>query len=84
MKVEIAYQLYVLQTLFLGLLEQRMNTKMDSQDQESQEKIKVSYLESEKFVSSPLAFHSIFIIISSLRNCEELHSKWKQMVIMMD
>lgn len=36
-----AHQLYVLQTLQLGLLEQRMNSKMDPQDQDSLEKIKV-------------------------------------------
>jgi hypothetical protein len=40
-KVEMAYQLYVLQTLVLGLLEQRMNTKMDPEDQDSRDKIKV-------------------------------------------
>lgn len=35
-----AHQLYVLQTLQLSLLEQRMNTKMDLQDQDAHEKIK--------------------------------------------
>ncbi|KAJ8874920.1 hypothetical protein PR048_022810 [Dryococelus australis] len=37
---EMAHQLYVLQTLMLGLLEQRMNMKMDPQDQDAHEKIK--------------------------------------------
>ncbi|XP_054262080.1 engulfment and cell motility protein 1 [Macrosteles quadrilineatus] len=37
---EMAHQLYVLQTLSLGLLEQRMNTKMDPQDQDAHDKIK--------------------------------------------
>ncbi|XP_026688508.1 engulfment and cell motility protein 1-like, partial [Diaphorina citri] len=37
---EMAHQLYVLQTLTLGLLEQRMNTKMDPQDQDAHDKIK--------------------------------------------
>ena len=37
---EMAHQLYVLQTLQLALLEQRMNTKMDLQDQDAHEKIK--------------------------------------------
>lgn len=37
---EMAHQLYVLQTLQLSLLEQRMNTKMDLQDQDAHEKIK--------------------------------------------
>ncbi|PSN54595.1 Engulfment and cell motility protein 1 [Blattella germanica] len=37
---EMAYQLYVLQTLTLGLLEQRMNLKMDPQDQDAHDKIK--------------------------------------------
>ncbi|VEN41849.1 unnamed protein product [Callosobruchus maculatus] len=37
---EMAHQLYVLQTLMLGLLEQRMMTKMDPQDQDGHEKIK--------------------------------------------
>ncbi|XP_039283993.1 engulfment and cell motility protein 1 [Nilaparvata lugens] len=37
---EMAHQLYVLQTLIFGLLEQRMNTKMDSQDQDAHDKIK--------------------------------------------
>ncbi|KAG8321793.1 Engulfment and cell motility protein 3 [Homalodisca vitripennis] len=35
-----AHQLYVLQTLSLGLLEQRMNIKMDPQDQDAHDKIK--------------------------------------------
>lgn len=35
-----AHQLYVLQTLTLGLLEQRMNSKMDPQDQDAHDKIK--------------------------------------------
>ena len=35
-----AHQLYVLQTLMLGLLEQRMNLKMDPQDQDAHDKIK--------------------------------------------
>ncbi len=42
MGAEMAHQLYVLQTLCFGLLEQRMNSKMDPQDQESLDKIKVS------------------------------------------
>lgn len=46
MGAEMAHQLYVLQTLYLGLLEQRMNLKMDPQDQDSLEKIKVSLLDS--------------------------------------
>ncbi|KAF2898873.1 hypothetical protein ILUMI_07301 [Ignelater luminosus] len=37
---EMAHQLYVLQTLTLGLLEQRMMTKMDPQDQDGHDKIK--------------------------------------------
>lgn len=37
---EMAHQLYVLQSLSLGLLEQRMNTKMDPQDQDAHDKIK--------------------------------------------
>ncbi|KAG6449390.1 hypothetical protein O3G_MSEX006026 [Manduca sexta] len=37
---ELAHQLYVLQTLMLGLLEPRMRQRADSQEQESQEKIK--------------------------------------------
>ncbi|CAH1105711.1 unnamed protein product [Psylliodes chrysocephalus] len=37
---EMAHQLYVLQTLMLGLLEQRMTTKMDPQDQDGHDKIK--------------------------------------------
>ncbi|OXU25322.1 hypothetical protein TSAR_016297 [Trichomalopsis sarcophagae] len=37
---EIAHQLYVFQTLMLNLLEQRMNTKMDNQDQDAHDKIK--------------------------------------------
>ncbi|KDR14604.1 engulfment and cell motility protein 1 [Zootermopsis nevadensis] len=37
---EMAHQLYVLQTLTLGLLEQRMSSKMDPQDQDAHEKIK--------------------------------------------
>ncbi|GBP41410.1 Engulfment and cell motility protein 1 [Eumeta japonica] len=37
---EMAHQLYVLQTLTLGLLEPRMRYRVDSQDQEAQEKIK--------------------------------------------
>lgn len=37
---ELAHQLYVLQTLILGLLEPKMRSKADSQEQESQEKIK--------------------------------------------
>ncbi|PNF37142.1 Engulfment and cell motility protein 1 [Cryptotermes secundus] len=37
---EMAHQLYVLQTLTLGLLEQRMNSKMDPQDQDAHDKIK--------------------------------------------
>ncbi|XP_047507479.1 engulfment and cell motility protein 1 [Pieris napi] len=37
---ELAHQLYVLQTLTLGLLEPRMCQRADSQEQESQEKIK--------------------------------------------
>ncbi|CAH0547412.1 unnamed protein product [Brassicogethes aeneus] len=37
---EMAHQLYVLQTLLLGLLEQRMMTKMDSQDHDGHDKIK--------------------------------------------
>uniref|UniRef100_A0A8D8Q509 Engulfment and cell motility protein 1 n=1 Tax=Cacopsylla melanoneura TaxID=428564 RepID=A0A8D8Q509_9HEMI len=36
---EMAHQLYVLQTLTLGLLEERMNTKMDAQDKDGHEKI---------------------------------------------
>uniref|UniRef100_A0AAG5DX44 ELMO armadillo-like helical domain-containing protein n=1 Tax=Anopheles atroparvus TaxID=41427 RepID=A0AAG5DX44_ANOAO len=40
MGAEMAHQLYVLQTLTLGLLEQRMKTPMDVQDQDAQEKIK--------------------------------------------
>ncbi|EAA15037.3 engulfment and cell motility protein 1 [Anopheles merus] len=40
MGAEMAHQLYVLQTLTLGLLEQRMKTAMDVQDQDAQEKIK--------------------------------------------
>lgn len=35
-----AHQLYVFQCLMLNLLEQRMNTKMDPQDQDAHEKIK--------------------------------------------
>lgn len=35
-----AHQLYVLQTLILSLLEQRMMTKMDNQDQDAHDKIK--------------------------------------------
>lgn len=38
---EMAHQLYVMQTLCFGLLEERMNTKMDPQDQDAHEKIKV-------------------------------------------
>ncbi|VVC87053.1 unnamed protein product [Leptidea sinapis] len=37
---ELAHQLYVLQTLTLGLLEPRMRQRADSQEQESQDKIK--------------------------------------------
>ncbi|XP_072939230.1 engulfment and cell motility protein 1 [Epargyreus clarus] len=37
---ELDHQLYVLQTLTLGLLEPRMRQRADSQEQESQEKIK--------------------------------------------
>lgn len=37
---EMAHQLYVLQTLTLGLLENRMMTKMNAQDQDAHEKIK--------------------------------------------
>ncbi|XP_028030279.1 engulfment and cell motility protein 1 [Bombyx mandarina] len=37
---ELAHQLYVLQTLMLGLLEPQMRQKAESQEQESQEKIK--------------------------------------------
>ncbi|EDS41973.1 engulfment and cell motility protein 3 [Culex quinquefasciatus] len=37
---EISHQLYVLQTLTLGLLEQRMKTPIDAQDPDGQEKIK--------------------------------------------
>ncbi|KAL0881150.1 hypothetical protein ABMA27_002268 [Loxostege sticticalis] len=37
---ELAHQLYVLQTLMLGLLEPKMRQRADSQEQESQEKIK--------------------------------------------
>ncbi|CAG9770950.1 unnamed protein product [Ceutorhynchus assimilis] len=37
---EMAHQLYVLQMLMLGLLEQRMMTKMDPQDQDGHDKIK--------------------------------------------
>ncbi|XP_017778052.1 PREDICTED: engulfment and cell motility protein 1 [Nicrophorus vespilloides] len=37
---EMAHQLYVLQTLILGLFEQRMVTKMDPQDQDGHDKIK--------------------------------------------
>lgn len=37
---ELAHQLYVLQTLTLGLLEPKMRQRADSQEQESQEKIK--------------------------------------------
>ncbi|XP_019551722.2 engulfment and cell motility protein 1 [Aedes albopictus] len=37
---EIAHQLYVLQTLILGLLEQPMKTPIDPQDQDAQDKIK--------------------------------------------
>ncbi|XP_044750351.1 engulfment and cell motility protein 1 isoform X1 [Coccinella septempunctata] len=37
---EMAHQLYVLQTLMLSLLEQRMSTKMDPQDQDGHDKIK--------------------------------------------
>lgn len=37
---EMAHQLYVLQTLTLGLLEQRMSSKMDPQDQDAHDKIK--------------------------------------------
>lgn len=37
---ELAHQLYVLQTLLLGLLEPKMRMRADTQEQESQEKIK--------------------------------------------
>lgn len=37
---EVAHQLYVLQTLMLGLLEPKMRQRADSQEQESQDKIK--------------------------------------------
>ncbi|XP_014212100.1 engulfment and cell motility protein 1 [Copidosoma floridanum] len=37
---EMAHQLYVFQTLTLSLLEQRMMTKMDTQDQDAHDKIK--------------------------------------------
>lgn len=37
---EMAHQLYVLQTLTMGLLEHRMMTKMNTQDQDAHEKIK--------------------------------------------
>lgn len=37
---EMTHQLYVLQTLTLGLLEQRMRLKINAQDQEAHEKIK--------------------------------------------
>ncbi|GLH16768.1 Engulfment and cell motility protein 1, partial [Gryllus bimaculatus] len=37
---EMAHQFYVLETLTLGLLEQRMHTKMDPQDQDAHDKIK--------------------------------------------
>ncbi|GAB0094484.1 engulfment and cell motility protein 1 [Sergentomyia squamirostris] len=37
---EMAHQLYVLQTLTMGLLEHRMNTKMNATDQDAHEKIK--------------------------------------------
>ncbi|XP_058823162.1 engulfment and cell motility protein 1 [Topomyia yanbarensis] len=40
MGAEISHQLYVLQTLTLGLLDQRMKTPIDVQDQDAQEKIK--------------------------------------------
>ncbi|KAL1463466.1 hypothetical protein WDU94_015215 [Cyamophila willieti] len=36
---EMAHQLYVLQTLTLGLLEERMNTKMDPSDKDAHDKI---------------------------------------------
>lgn len=39
-RTEMAHQLYVLQTLCLGQLEQRMMTKMDPQDQDAHDKIK--------------------------------------------
>lgn len=41
---EMAHQLYVMQTLCFGLLEERMKTKMDPQDQDAHEKIKVSII----------------------------------------
>ncbi|XP_014275504.1 engulfment and cell motility protein 1 [Halyomorpha halys] len=37
---EMAHQLYVFQTYYLGLLEPRMRTKMDPQDQDAHDKIK--------------------------------------------
>lgn len=37
---ELAHQLYILQTLTLGLLENRMRMKMNAQDQDAHEKIK--------------------------------------------
>ncbi|XP_075224621.1 engulfment and cell motility Ced-12 [Lycorma delicatula] len=37
---EMAHQLYVLQTYIFGLLEQRMNKTLDSQDQDAHDKIK--------------------------------------------
>lgn len=39
-QIEMTHQLYVLQTLTLGLLEQRMRMKMNAQDQDAHDKIK--------------------------------------------
>lgn len=41
---EMAHQLYVMQTLCFGLLEEKMNTKMDPQDQDAHGNIKVSII----------------------------------------
>lgn len=65
-----AHQLYVLQTLTLGLLEQRMKTKMDPQDQDAHDKIKVGTsfnIESviPNFILFRLLIYVIFVKLSS-------------------
>jgi len=61
---EMAHQLYVMQTLCFGLLEERMNTKMDPQDQDAHEKIKVSI--HLLFLLNSLTVHFNFYLFSNL------------------
>lgn len=74
-----AHQLYVLQTDFLGLLEQRMNSKMDPQDQESHDKIKVT--ESSLGMFSVFQKYSLFC---HLRSFEKSLLKLKPTEILKD